>query len=106
MKIPQKLQPWVDARKRFRLSDAHIQMARELGMNPGKLGKLDNHHQELWKVPLPQFIENCYVKQFKKTRPENVLSIEQIVERENQKKRARREKKLAARETDAPTPKE
>ena len=23
-------------------------MARELGMNPKKLGKLDNHKQELW----------------------------------------------------------
>ena len=27
-------------------------MARELGMNPEKLGKLDNHEQELWKMPL------------------------------------------------------
>ena len=25
-------------------------MARELGMNPEKLGKLDNHEQELWKL--------------------------------------------------------
>ena len=36
-----KYQPWVDARKRFHLSDMHIQMARELGMNPKKLGKLE-----------------------------------------------------------------
>jgi hypothetical protein len=31
-------------------------MARELGMNPKKLGKLDNHDQEPWKLPLPEFI--------------------------------------------------
>src|SRR5215469_3035907 len=26
-------------------------MARELGMNPAKLGKIDNHKQETWKLP-------------------------------------------------------
>ena len=52
--IPANLQPWIDARRRFRLSHEHVQMARELGMNPKKLGKLDNHDQEPWKLPLPQ----------------------------------------------------
>ena len=37
-------------------------MAREFGMNPAKLGKLDNHKQEPWKLPLPRFIEELYVK--------------------------------------------
>jgi hypothetical protein len=32
--IPEKYQAWIDVRKRYRLSDVHIQMARELGMNP------------------------------------------------------------------------
>jgi hypothetical protein len=32
-----KLQAWIDARKRHRLSHALVQMARELGMNPAKL---------------------------------------------------------------------
>jgi hypothetical protein len=58
----QKLQAWTDARKRHHLSDAQVQMARELGMNPAKLGKLDNHKQEPWKLPLPQFIEELYFK--------------------------------------------
>jgi hypothetical protein len=49
----QKLQAWIDARKRHHLSHAQVQMARELGMNPAKLGKLDNHKQEPWKLPLP-----------------------------------------------------
>jgi hypothetical protein len=30
-KLPQNLQDWVEARKRFHLSHAHVQMARELG---------------------------------------------------------------------------
>ena len=46
----QKMQAWIDARKRHRLSHAQIQMARELGMNPKKLGKKDNHDQEPWKM--------------------------------------------------------
>ena len=32
--ISQKLKPWIEARTRFNLSHAQIQMARELGMNP------------------------------------------------------------------------
>jgi hypothetical protein len=53
-------QQWIDARKRHRLSHAHVQMARELHMNPKQLGKIDNHKQEPWKLPLPQFIEKLY----------------------------------------------
>jgi hypothetical protein len=39
-RIPEKYQVWIDVRKRFHLAHAHIQMARELGMNPKKFGKL------------------------------------------------------------------
>src|SRR5450755_1503052 len=60
--IPTNLKPWIDARRRFRLSHAHVQMARELGMNPKKLGKLANHKQEPWKLPLPEFIAALYAK--------------------------------------------
>jgi hypothetical protein len=52
-KISPKLQPWIDARKRHHLSHAHVQMARELGLNPAKLGKLDTHRQQPWKAPPP-----------------------------------------------------
>ncbi len=44
--IPQKLRPWIDARQRYRLSHAQVQMARELGINPKKLGGMANHDQE------------------------------------------------------------
>jgi len=54
-RIPDHLQVWMDARKRFHLSHAQIQMARELGLNPKKLGKLANENQEPWKVPLPHW---------------------------------------------------
>jgi len=50
-------------------------MARELGMNPKKFGKLDNHKQEPWKLPLPRFIEKLYLKRFKRERPKGVVSL-------------------------------
>ena len=97
--IRHKLDPWFEARKRFRLSDAQVQMARELGMNPDKLGKLNNHKQEPWKAPLPEFIENCYYKSFRKDRPDNVRSLEQVIddhEGKREKKRVRKEQKREA----------
>ena len=74
-KPSQKLQVWIEARKRHRLSHAQVQMARELGMNPKKLGKLDNHDQERWKMPLRQYIESSYFERFDKERPNVVLSL-------------------------------
>ena len=62
MKLDPKQKAWVAARNRHHLSHAHVQMARELGMNPSGLGKLDNHRQEPWKAPLPEFIERLYEK--------------------------------------------
>jgi hypothetical protein len=96
--IPTQLQPWIEARKRHRLSHAHIQMARELGMNPKKFGSIANHHQEPWKLPLPQFIEHLYIKRFGRERPEVVMSIEQRA-REVTKKNAERKAARAERRT-------
>ncbi len=92
-----KLQEWIDARKRHRLSHAQVQMARELGMNPRTLGKIDNHEHELWKAPLPQFIEDLYERRFGRDRPEEVISIEEKVRRDHAKKEARRAEKAAQR---------
>jgi len=86
----QKMQAWIDARKRHRLTHAQVQMARELGMNPSKLGKIDNHKQEPWKAPLPQFIEGLYLKQFGKACPDNVISIEERWRLDQEKKETRR----------------
>lgn len=86
----QKYQVWIDAKKRHRLSDAQVQMARELGLNPKKFGKIDNHKQESWKMPLPDFIEDLYFRHFKRKQPETIRSIEEIIKREKQKKLEKR----------------
>ena len=61
---------WRQAQQRHRLSAAHVQMARELGLNPTKLGSIDNHRQQPWKMPLPEFIEHLYFKRFRRERPQ------------------------------------
>lgn len=95
--LSQKYQIWIDARKKFRLSHAHIQMARELGMNPKKFGSLANRSQEPWKELLPDFIESLYFKRFSKKRPENARSVEQIVKDKKKKQLERKERKLLAK---------
>jgi len=89
-----KLEKWQVAQKRHKLSDKQIQMARELGLNPDKLGKIDNHKQETWKSPLPQFIEDIYFKRFKKTEPAVVKSIKEAIADE----KAKRERQKKAKE--------
>ena len=96
-KIPEKYQAWINARKKYHLSHAHIQMARELGMNPKKFGKIANHKQEPWKAPLPVFIERIYFKHFGKRRPDEVKSIEQRAKLQEKKKAERRKRKQLKR---------
>ena len=92
--IPNKLKPWIEARKKCRLSHAQVQMARELGLNPKKLGKLSNHKQEPWKVPLPEYIEHLYEKRFGKILT-NINRPIEIVDAEERKRKA--QKKIKAR---------
>lgn len=87
------LEKWAVAQKRHRLSDRQVQMARELGLNPDKLGKIDNHKQESWKTPLPQFIESIYFKRFKREEPETVKPLKQIMVEMKAKKKLQKEKK-------------
>ena len=71
-------------------------------MNPKKLGGMANHRQEPWKVPLPQYIEELYLKRFKKERPDNVRSIEQMMADRARKQAERKERKCQQREAAHP----
>jgi len=61
-----KNKSWLAAQKKYHLSEAHVRMAKELGMNPQKLGGMANSGQEKWKVPLASFIEEIFYKRLKK----------------------------------------
>lgn len=99
-KNPNKYQIWIDVRERFHLSDVHIQMAIELGLNPKKFGKIANEKQEPWKTPLPAFIEHIYLKRSGRDRPADVKSIEEIFRAKERKKEEQRRKKELQKEAD------
>ena len=101
-KIPQHLQPWIEARRKHRLSHMHVQMARELGINPKKLGKIDNHRQEPWKEPLPNFIETLYFKRFGRERPEVIRTVDGVVLEPHSKKQEKKAQDVAWRESENP----
>jgi len=46
------------------------------------------------KLPLPKFIEECYYKRFKKSRPDIILSIEERLKSIKKKKKEKRLKKI------------
>jgi len=102
--LPPKLAEWADARARFHLSHAVVQMARELGMNPKKLGGKANHHQERWKAPLPDFIADLYEKRFGRRSPENPLSLEDSWRAEQATAAEKKKAKLARRAERVSTP--
>jgi|SRR2546428_9725374 len=91
IKTNRQMQEWIDARRRRHLSHSQVQMARELGLNPAKLGKID---KEPWKLPLPRFIEQLYFERFGKTTPDNVVSIEERCRVEGAQREARRAARL------------
>jgi hypothetical protein len=97
------MQAWIDARQRHHLSDAQVQMARELGMNPAKLGKLDNHGQEPWKMPLGEYIQQVYLKRFGRPRPDGVMSIEDRLRAERRKREGKGRGPASARRGDTMT---
>ena len=94
-----QIEKWIVAQKKHRLSDTHVQMARELGLNPDKLGKIGNHRQESWKAPLPEFIEEIFYKRFIKEHPDIVKPLKQILkEQEIKDKEKKKEKEKRRKE--------
>jgi hypothetical protein len=55
---------WANARKTCRLTARQVEMARALRMNPRKLPRLRPSPQQRWKLPVGEFIEECYWKRF------------------------------------------
>ena len=55
---------WANARKTCRLTARQVEMARALRMNPRKLARLRPSPQQRWKLPVGEFIEECYWKRF------------------------------------------
>ena len=67
-----------------------------------KLGSLDNHRQEPWKAPLPNFIEHLYEKRFGRMRPEVVRSIEETAKLQAAKRASKKAAKAATTVPEVP----
>jgi len=68
MQKVKKQAAWVEAKKKYGLSRAIVQMAIELGLNPNKLGKIADHKQEAGQEPLPKFTQTLFEKSSKSPR--------------------------------------
>lgn len=94
-RIPHKFLPWIDARKKYRLTHAQVQMARELGLNPKKLGNLMPGEQQKWKLPMAQYLEQLYVDRFGRPEPEVVKSMEELAAEHLAKREAKKAAKVS-----------
>lgn len=92
-----KYQVWIDARKRHKLSHATVHMARQLGMTPEGVDKLARASQHPGKPMLADVIAKRYLEKFGRPGPPQVLSIEQMAEREGQKRAEQRARKAERR---------
>ena len=74
-----QLQTWVRVKRQCARTDAHVQMARELGMNPRRLAESASTQQGLTQPSFTQRIESLYLKRFKKPRPDIVVPLRQAL---------------------------
>ena len=82
MKKPKaRLDAWAEAQRRFHLSDLHMQIARESGLNPKQFGGLAIHRRELWKLPLPECIAACDQERLHWERPAQVVPLAEVATR-------------------------
>lgn len=78
-KLSIKEREWVQARQRYGLSHAQVQMGRELGLLPRSLAKVN-------EGDVPGHIEQLYRQRFLREQPESVLSIEDRAKEELREK--------------------
>lgn len=59
-----KKNDWAEAKKRCRLNQADIQMAKELSMKPKSLIKNIPSPKQQWKAPVKYWTRDLYEKRF------------------------------------------
>lgn len=61
---PKTKATWAEAKKRCRLNQQDIQMAKELGMTPKSLIKNIPAPKEQWKAPVKVWVRDLYEDKF------------------------------------------
>jgi len=62
----QKNIEWVEAKKKCRLNEETVKMAKEMGLNPRSLIKNIPNKSEQWKAPVSLWIQEMYQKRQEK----------------------------------------
>jgi hypothetical protein len=60
----QRENEWKAAKKRCRLNDEEVRMAKELGIGPPSLIKNIPSPSQRWKLPAKEWVRNLYSKKF------------------------------------------
>ena len=58
---------WAEAKKKCRLNDEDICIAKEMGLNPKSLIKNIPNPKEQWKAPVKDWLHEMYEKRQKKS---------------------------------------
>lgn len=62
-----KKELWDEAKKKCRIGEEEIRLAKEMGLNPKSLIKNIPNKQEMWKAPVRDWIRDMYDKRQSKS---------------------------------------
>ncbi|MBB6447633.1 hypothetical protein [Bacillus benzoevorans] len=89
MAVKWNSQAWAEAKKRCRLNEADIQMAKELGMTPKSLIKNIPAPNQQWKAPVKVWIRDLYEEKF-----DRVLTVKPVLSEEIKRKTKKQEEQI------------
>ena len=72
---------WQEAKKRCRLNDDDIKLAKQMGLNPKSLIRNIPNKNEMWKLPVNQWIHNMYEERKEKSAKKAQRKL--LLEKEN-----------------------
>ena len=84
-------QAWAEAKKRCRLNDRDIQMAKALRMTPKSLIKNIPSPNQQWKVPVKVWIRDLYEEKF-----DRVLTVKPVPSSEIKRKAKKQDKPIVS----------
>lgn len=61
-----KQELWDEAKRKCRLGEEEIRMAKEMGLNPKSLIRNIPNKKEMWKAPVKDWIHDMYEKKAEK----------------------------------------
>ena len=67
---------WIEAKRRCRLNDNDIQIAKEMGLNPQSLIKNIPYKTEQWKLPVKDWIHQMYQKRQEKSERKKARKVQ------------------------------